>query len=678
METLIRDVAYSVKLLKKDRTFSATVLLTLALCIGANVAIFSVIHSVLLQPLPFQDADRLVTVFQSYPGAGVEPSLGRGFAESETDVGNDRKVVLTHGYWQEHFGGAVDVLGRDLRVDGRPFTIVGVLPESFEMVGREETRFFMPIPFEDYQRTLEAWHNNGYEMMARLRPGATVEQAMAQNEALNQALIDEWPLPEGRQLLEDVGYATYVLNAQDDMVRNVRSTLYMLWAGVTFVLLIGCVNIANLMLARSQVRLGEMATRLALGAKRITVARQVLTEAVVLGVVGGVTGVGIGALGLRLFSTVGVDQLPRGAEISLNGTVLFFALTLAVGAGILFGAIPVVHVMRSELSSVFRAAGRTGTANRRAVLLRSALVTSQVGLAFVMLIGAGLMFMSFRAALAVDPGFRPNGMFTAAISLPEARYPDDPSRSRFIDEWLGRVRALPGVQAVSVTSQLPFSGSRSSSIIFPEDRPTQPGESILSPFQTRIGPGYFEALGTALVEGRDFRESDGPDAPNVIIIDEWLARRYWPESSPLGKRMVWSVAPGADSIPEESLFTVIGVVESIKQNDLTASESEQVGAYYFTYRQDPFPYVTLVARTAAEPTGITSAVRETLGRIDAELPLYAVETMEDKLSDSLMSRRTPLTLLWSSQASHCSSPSSASTAHSRTRSRNARERSAYG
>lgn len=703
MDDMVRDLRQSLTAILRERTFSATVLLTLAICLGANVAIFSVIHAVLLEPLPFDEPDRLVSVTNSYPGAGVprasngsvdffqrrenipafaevalfqgsgntvgeagstervssmrvspsffpllrvEAALGRTFTDDEMDVGNHLKVVLTHDYWQEHFGGAPDVIGRELRVDGQPHTVVGVLPEGFQVLDRPETRFFLPTAFPPEARALDAWHSNSFAMFARLAPGATVEQAVAQNQALNDALIDRWPLPNARQLLSDAGYETLVFPAAEDLVRDVAPLLYMLWGGVAFVLLIGCVNIANLMLARAQSRSTETATKLALGAPRGRVARRVLTESVLLGLIGGVAGVAIGYGGLELLRSVGTADLPRGTEIGIDAPVLGFTLALAVGAGALFGTIPMLQILRGDLSPVFRAGGRTGTASRRAVWLRNALVTSQVGLAFVMLIGAGLMLLSFRAALSVDPGFDPRGVLSASVSLPDARYEDGDARRRFWDQLLNEVRAVPGVQHASVTTQLPFSGNNSSSIIFPERYVMSPGESLLSPYQTVAGPGYFESMGIDVVEGRTFLESDGPDDPQVVVIDEWLAGRYWPDGSPLGDRMVAGAVPGTDSIPEEALYTVIGVVQTVKQNDLTARPEEHVGAYYFTYRQLPPGSVTLTARSATgDAAALTPPIREVLRRLDAELPLFSVETMEARIDSSLVRRRVPLLLL---------------------------------
>lgn len=703
LPALLRDVRLALKLLLREKTFSATILTTLAVCIGANVAIYSVIHTVLLEPLPFEEPEELVTLYNAYPGAGsaragagsvdffqrranvpalrevaifrgsgatvgepgqtervstlqvtpslfpllgVQAAMGRTFTEGEMEEGNHRKVILTPGYWREQFGGTPDVVGRDLRVDGEPFSVVGVLPRDFHMPNQAELRFVVPIPFDPEDRELDNWHNNNFQMLARLAPGASVEQVRAQVQALNDGLIDQWPIPNARPLLEDAGFETVVVSAGPDLVRDVKDVLYMLWGGVGFVLLIGCVNIANLMLARARTRTGEVATRLALGAPRRRVGAQALTEAVVLGVLGGVLGLAVGWIGLELLLDLGAADLPRGAEIAVDGPVLLFTLALAVGAGTLFGAIPMVQLMRNDLSPVFRTGSGTGTASRRAVLLRNGLVAGQVALAFVMLIGAGLMFLSFRAALSVDPGFEPRGVLTGYVSLPASRYGDGQARRPFWNALLTEVQAIPAVSAAGITTNLPFSGNRSSSVITPEGYVPRPGESILSPLQVVASPGYFETMGIDVLRGRAFQRSDGPDGTNVLIIDEWLADRYWPDRSPLGERMIWGAAPGADSIPEDALWTIVGVVETIKHHDLTAPSSEHVGAYYLNYAQQPWSSMTVAARArSGDPAGLTSAIRAAVTGLDAELPFYAVETMSSRIDRSLQQRRIPLALL---------------------------------
>ena len=703
MDTLRRDLRQALRVLARERTFTATILLTLAVCIGANVAIFSVVHTVLLEPLPFDGSDRLVSVYNSYPGAGsarggtgsvdffqrrenvaafeevamvqgsgntvgetgstervsslrvtpsffpllrVEPALGRAFTEDEMELGNHRKVVLTDAFWREQFGADPAAVGRTLRVDGEPYAVVGVLGPDFVLPQQADARIVLPVAFDEGARDMDRWHSNNLQMLARLAPGVGIAQATAQNEALNDALIDQWPLANARQLLTDVGYHTVVVPLQEDLVRDVRPVLYMLWAGVAFVLLIGCVNIANLMLARAQTRVGEVATRLALGARRAEVARQILTESVLAGVVGGALGVGLGALALRGLLALGAADLPRGAEIGVDGAVVGFAVLLAVLAGALFGAVPMGQILRSDLTPAFRGESRTGTASHRAVLLRNGLVTSQVALAFIMLIGAGLMFLSLRKALSVDPGFEADGVLTAFLSLPSARYAEDADRSRFWDELLREAEALPTVEAVAVTSMLPFSGSGNSSVIVPEGYVPPPGESLLSPFQNTVSAGYFEAMGIELVQGREFLPSDGPDDLSVLVIDEWLANRYWPGESPLGQRMLYGAVPGMEDIPDDAYTTIVGVVRTVKQNDLTRPEAEHVGAYYFPLAQRPIGFGTVVARAASGDAGpLAGDLRSVVGRLDGELPLFGVETLRGRIDRSLLQRRIPLVLL---------------------------------
>ena len=701
METLLQDLRFGLKLLWKEKAFSTTVLLTLAVCIGANAAIFSVINTVLLKPLPFEESERLVSVFNSYPGAGAErastggadfffrresvdafeeianyqgwgnsvgepgstqrartlrvtstfldllriqPALGRNFLWEEMEPGNHQQVILTHDFWQDYYQGDGEVLGRSLRVDETPFTVVGVLPADFNLPGTNESwDFLLPIPFPPRDRTVEGLHNNNYEQLARLAPGASIEQARSQIDALNERLTDESPIPDARQLLGDVGFHTQVHPLKDDMLREVRPYLFMLWAGVAFVLLIGCVNIANLMLARSNVRMRELATRLALGADRARLGKQLLTEAVLLGVLGGALGLFLGFAGLQLMGSLGVQELPRGSEISLDGTVLAFTLLLGLGAGLLFGSIPLVHVMRSDLNTVFRSESRSGTASRRSMLVRNGLVTGQVGIAFVLLIGAGLLLKSFREVLEIEPGFDPDGVVAGFVSLPEVRYPDLASQRSFTEGLLREVRALPGVEHASVTTMLPFSGNGSSSVILPEGYIPQAGESILSPFQNWVETDYFEALGIPLREGRAFDQQDNAGDQQVIIIDEWLANRYFPHESPVGKRMLWGSVPGMEEDQEENLFTIVGVVGSHRQNNLV--ESQFVGSYWFPLAQAQRSFLTLLVKTQGDALSLVDPTRETLAGVDPELAWFAVQTMRERIDESLMERRSPMLLL---------------------------------
>ncbi|MGD8277691.1 MAG: ABC transporter permease [Gemmatimonadota bacterium] len=697
---MIQGFRLAFRQLRKEKAFTLTVLVTLAVCVGANAAIFSVVDTVLLSPLPYPDADRLVTVYNSYPGAGaergstgafdyfgrrdkvaafeamaqmqgwghtvgeagqtqrmrsmrvtpsffpllgVQPLMGRGFREEEMDPGNEFVTVLSWEFWQEYFGGATDVLEKNLRVDGRPYRVVGVLPRGFRLPQSEQPRFFVPIPYAMDNRGIDNWHSNNYQMMAKLAPGATVERARAENDALNASFIAEWPVPNAAQLLKDVGYSMKIVPAHEDMVRDVRPTLYLLWGGVAFVLLIGCVNIANLILARSQVRVRETATRLALGAPRHRLAREVLTHALMLGLAGGVLGIGVAFAFVRLLALFGSDRLPRGAEIGIDSTVLLFTLAIAVVAGLIFGAIPALRLLGADLRAVLHTESRGSTADRRTLWIRTSLVTAQIALAFILLIGAGLMLTSFRSAMSVDPGFDPDGVLSARVSLPPVRYPDAAMRLQFEEALYVDLRDIPGVRHVGFTTQLPFGGNNSSSVIIPEGYSPPPGESLLSPLQTWVAGEYFQALDIPLLEGRLFQPEDGSDDRHVIILDEWLAKRYFGDASPLGKRMAWGAAPGKEE--EGDYYTIVGVVGTIKHSDLTASAGDHVGAYYFPMRQGPGSFLSIVASAAGDPLALAASIRDRLTARDAELPLFDVMTMRSRIDDSLTNRRSTMFLL---------------------------------
>jgi predicted permease len=470
-----------------------------------------------------------------------------------------------------------------------------------------------------------------------------VEQVRSQVDALNQRLIDGWPMPDARQILEDAGFNVQVLHTKDEMLREIRPSLLMLWAGVGFVLLIGCVNIANLMLARSNVRMRELATRLALGADRARLGRQLLTEAVLLGIMGGALGLLVGYAGIQLLGSFGVNQLPRGSDISVDGVVLGFTLILGLGAGVLFGSIPLFSVVKSDLNTVFRAESRSGTASKRAMLVRNGLVMGQVAVAFVLLIGAGLMLKSFREVLEIEPGFDQAGLMSGFVSLPDARYPDGASRTEFTDELLREVRAVPGVEAASITTMLPFSGNGSSSVIMPEGYFPQAGESLLSPYQNWVGTDYFETMGIPLLEGRTFDTRDDGVDERVIIIDQWLAERYFPEESAIGQRMLWGTVPGVEEDLSENLFTIVGVVGSHRQNNLV--ESQFVGAYWFPFAQSPRSFMTLVMKTSGDPVGLVDPARRIVSGIDPELPFFGTQTVQERIDESLMERKSPMLLL---------------------------------
>jgi predicted permease len=691
------DLRVGLRLLWKDKAFTATAALTLALCIGANTALFSVVHHVLLRPLPFPEADRIVLMANHYPGAGVDtggsssapdyydrlretsvfteqamynssdvsvdqsgtpirvrvlnatpsffrllqvpPRLGRIFTDAEAEIGHEKEVILSDAFWHAQFGGRPDAVGRDLRIDGQPYTVVGVMPPNFTYLN-ESVMLWRPLAFTPQRK--EQRHSNSWRNIARLKPGATIAQAQAQIDALNKANLDRFP--QYKQLLINARFYTSVERLQDDVVRNVRSTLYLMWGGAIFVLLIGAVNVANLVLVRSRARIKELATRLALGAGRLRIARQLVVESVVLTLGSAAAGLGVAFALLRMLGALALKDLPRGYEISLDLVVVAYTLAIAAAIGFVLGLIPVASVLPANLTTVLREEGRSSTTGRGARTLRRALVVAQVAFAFVLLIGAGLLFASFRRVLAVDPGFDPKSVLTTSVQLPRSRYKPEAAWA-FTAAVLQRVRTLPGIVAAGATDTIPFGGNHSDSVILAEGYQMSPGESVISPSQVDVTPGYFEAMHATLVRGRFFEERDTPASLKVIIVDEKLAKRFWPNQDPIGRRMYQpqDINDLTAITPKTVFLTVVGVVKDIKLADLVQGNGE-VGAYYYPMSQDPSFGVTFAVRTATDPAAAAAPVRDVIASLDRELPLFDTRTMDEWLDKSLVSRRSPVVL----------------------------------
>lgn len=622
MEFLLQDIKFGIKLLAKNWGFSITAILTLTLCIAANTSIFSVVNSVLLEPLPIPDSDQIVVMYNSYPGAGVErasngvpdyydrltelddvfeeqafynyigltvgekdrperllgmavtpsffrlirtqPLIGRNFNEEEGEQGNERKVILSYASWQEIYGGAENVLGKDLRINGNPFTIVGVLPQNFLYLN-PDVRLWIPLAFSPQQKSDEARHNNNWENIGRLRANASLDQVDARLKAITAANLER--VPEFKQILINAGFHVQSHFLKDDVVRQVRGTLYLLWAGVLFVLLIGCVNITNLILVRTSVRIRELTTRFAIGASRWRVARQLLTESVLMTLVGGVLGLMLGYIGLRLLSNMGLSDIPRGTEIAIDTQVLLVILTMTLVVGLLIGVLPILQVIRWNTDIVFREDTRTGTSSRGVSVIRKGLVVAQIGIALVLLVGATLLLESFTKVLGIDTGFRnPDKVLTGSINAPNTRYKEDSEIRSFYDRVLESVRSQPGVISAGATSSIPFGGNFSDSVILAEGYTMEPGESLVSPSRIISTPGYFEAMGIPLKQGRLFDDRDTVDSQLTIIVDERLAKKFWPDLDPIGRRMYYPESPkDLLAINENTTFyTVIGVVGSVK------------------------------------------------------------------------------------------------------------------
>jgi predicted permease len=699
---MLTDLRVGLRLLWKDKTFTLASATTLAVCIAANVALFAIVDHILLRPLPLPDADGILLMSNQYPGASVDVSsssgvpdyfdrlrdvnayetqamynwdnvsinrngsparvvvmnvtpsffrviglsaaAGRTFTDDEGEPGNEHAVVVSYGFWQSALGADSNAVGRDVRLDGRPYKVVGVMPRTFSFFDEEEpVSLWRPLAFTAEQKSDERRHSNGWRNIGKLKQGSTIEQAQQQVDALNARNLDRFP--QYKQLLIDARFHTTVEKLQDNVVRDVKPTLYLLWGGAFFVLLIGSVNVANLVLVRTSARFRDVATRIALGAGRWQIARQLVLEHLLLTMIAAVGGLLAGAAALRLLGALDMLNLPRAQEIRIDAVVILNVTTIAAAIGIVFGLIAVAHVASANPAAVLTQQGRTTAGGRGTRLARRALVVLQVGFAFVLLIGAGLLLASFRRVLAVDPGFNVDQLLTAKVTLPSERYKDDPSLVTFTSDALRRLRALPGVTGVGVTDTIPFGRGSTDNVIFAEGYQMRPGESVISPNQIAASPGYFEAVGAKLVHGRFFDSRDGAAGPKTAIVDEKLARRFWPDQDPVGRRLYLPTdINNLMAITEKTVFiTVVGVVHDIKFGSLIEGNGE-VGAYYFPIDQSARRELTFALRSAVEPSALAGSVRSALRDLDAELPVYDVRTMTERLNRSLGTRRAAMRL----------------------------------
>jgi predicted permease len=574
----------------------------------------------------------------------TEPHRGQLFSEADADAGAPRKVAISYGTWQRLFGGRDDAIGRDLRLNGFPHTVVAVLPEEFRFVD-PDVQVWIPVGFSAEERSDERRHSNNWQQVARLKPGATVEQAQVQVDAINAANLERFP--QLKQVLINAGFNTGVKSFHADLVQDSQRTLYLLWGGVLTVLLIGCVNVANLVSVRASTRARELATRHALGASLQQLSRQIFTETLLVAVVGGLAGLALGWLALKAVGPLALDRLPRGGDAAIDLTAIAFVVGLTLLVGFVIGLFPVAALRHADLGQVVREEGRSGTASRRTRVVRRVLVTSQVAFALVLLVGAGLLFASFQRVLAVDPGFEAEHVLTGTLTLPVARYKSTTDARAAIDRILTAVRSLPGIVAAGATTTVPMSGDHSDSVIFAEGYQPAPGESLISPMQIWISPGYFEAMRTELRAGRFFDQRDVDGAQRAIIVDEQLARKFWPNQDPIGRYMWFpgNVQNLMEPPPRDQWMRVVGVVENVRLDGLVDGPSfRTVGAYYMPIAQNEVRGLSVVARTGQEPTSVTGAIRAEVTRVDPELPFYGVRTMNERVDLSLADRRTPMLL----------------------------------
>jgi predicted permease len=698
LESVWRDIQLAVRLLAKERTFTLTVSATLAVCLGANAALFAIVDHVLLRPLPIPAADRIVITGNRYPRAGVDsgygtsaadyvdrvretdvfeeqalfkmanravdesgvptrvpvmsvtpsffrlaqvaPSLGRVFADDETEPGRDAKVLLSFALWQRQFAADPGAVGRDLRIDGRPHTIVGVMPKAFALVA-SDALLWTPLTLTAAERTTH--YNESWGYVARLKAGSSIERAQAEIDAINRANLDRFP--RLRRVISDTGFHTVVDGLQDSLVKDIRPALHLMWGGALFVLLIGCLNVASLVLARARARTKELATRLALGAGPGRIARQLVTESLVLAAGSAAAGLAAGWIGLRALGRLNLQDLPRGADVQFDASTVAFTVAASGIIGLVLGVLPALAAVPTAPTAFLNDEQRSTTIGSGARRLRRGLVVAQVAFAFVLLIGAGLLFASFRRVLAIDPGFRSEHVLTASVYLPESRYREEPAARRFSEDVLARIRALPWVDVAGATDTIPFGSNHTNSLILAEGYQMSAGESFISPARVLASSGYFEAIHARLIAGRLFDGHDVATAPGVAIVDQTLAARFWPGVSAIGRRLYRPDDPNnlLAMTPRTQTFTVVGVIAPMKLETLVDPRG-QVGACYFPLAQQPARALTFAVRTDADPTMVSQAVRDAIHSVDRELPAFDLQPMERWTTKSLASRRTAMLL----------------------------------
>ena len=680
METLLQDVRFGARVLAKHRGFTAVAVVTLALGIGANTAIFSVVNELLLRPLPFRDAGRLVMLWEVSPagrrqnstsranfrawreqgasfegmaafsdqrlnlsGAGdpeevsvqlatpelfrvldVKPALGRALAEEDAGPDAPDVAVLSHGLWQRRFGGDPAVVGRSITLNGTPRTVVGVLPAGFQWHIKQRSSTGRPaeiwVPLAMPTEGVAA-RGRFLSVVARMKPGVTVEQAAAEMKTIAARLEQDAPQ-------FNKGFGAEVLPLREQFVGNVRPALLILLGAVGFVLLIACANVANLMLSRAAAREKEIALRTALGASRMRVVRQLLTESLLLALMGSALGLLVAWWGISALVAISPRDVVNLQGVGLNLTVLGWTLAVSLLTGVIFGIAPALEATRLNLNDTLKEGGKgAGGPGARAGRLRSAFVVAEVALALVLLASAGLLVKSFFRLQKIDTGFETENVLTMVVSLPEGKYGEERQMVAFFRQVTERLRALPGVRAAGMVNYLPLYGGPGSSTGFTvEGRPApppgeEPGTSV------RVADAaYFEAMGIPLVRGRHFNEREGAEARRVALVSESMARQHFPGEDPVGKRI------SVDMFEQPTPTEIVGVVGDVRYDSLT---DEAVPTVYFPHPDLAYPFMTLVIRTAGDPSEVAAAARREVRAVDPEQAVADVRTMNQVMADTV-------------------------------------------
>src|SRR6266480_238119 len=684
---LAQDLRYGLRTLLKNPGFTVVAVSALALGIGANSAIFSVVNAVLLRPLPFKNPEQLVMVWENathlgFPkntpappnfldwqrqnsvftgmaamversfnltGVGeperldgrrvsanlfdvlaVPPLIGRTFVPDDDRRGT-HVVLLSYRLWQRRFGSDPSIIGRAVTLNGENYTVIGVMQRGVHLpgYGNWNDELWVPINFTNEEITERG--NHFLDVIARIKPGITLKQAQAEMETIAARLAKEYP-----RYNTQIGATVTPLH--EEIVGDIKPALLVLLGAVGFVLVIACANVANLLLARAAVREKEIALRLALGASRSRLTRQFLTESVLLALLGGGFGLLLALAGTRVLKTFIPATIPQTQTISIDGKVLLFTALIALLTGIVFGLAPAAHASHSNLNDSLKEGGRDSAASRKGNRIRGRLVIAEVAVSFILLIGAGLLINSFLHLRNLDPGFRTDHLLTMKVDLSELRYPDGERRSVFFDEVLFRIRALPGVQSVAVAGNLPFTYNGDSMSIAVEGIPDPPPGQWPDVIYRAIGPGYFSTMGIPMIRGHDFTDQDKADSKNVVVISEKTAQHYWPGKDPIGKRL----KPGATT-SDVPWREVVGVVKDVRQNDFIAQPKMQM---YFAYRQlKDLAANALIVRTSVEPMSLATSTRDAIWAVDKDQPVANVDTMDHIVSEAIARQRFSMLLL---------------------------------
>ena len=691
--TILQDLRYGWRSLLRARAVTLTALVALALGIGGTSAIFSVVDAVLLEPLPLGDPGRIVAILHhrdrpvapanfldwkrrstsfaqmgaaeawspSITGDGVpekipalrlttealalarvQPALGRLFAAGEDEPGGEYEAVLAWGFWQRRFAGDPHVLGRSITLDGHPYRVVGVMPPRFDfpLFWAHDVQLWAPLALGARAASREG---QSLRVLARLRPNVTVDQARAEIAGLTTALEREYP---------GTNRDVTVTPLRDLVVGDVRPALLVLLGAVGFVLLLACANVAHMLLARASTRERELTIRVALGASRARIVRQLLTESLLLGTLGGALGLALAGWGVRALVTLGGAGLPRVGEIGLNARVIAFTLVVSVGTGLIFGIAPALRASRTKLAGTLRESGRGTTGGARQNRLRDVLVASEFALALVLLAGAGLAIRTFVALRDIDPGFDPRGVVTMVVSYTGSSVGSPEGRVAFMAELMDRVNAVPGVARASAINHVPIVGDLWGMRFFVEGRAIPKAGDAPSAAYRVVLPGYFAAMGIPLRAGRDVARTDRLGAPPVVVINEYMARKHWPGESALGKRITLD-PPGANS----HWMTVVGVVKNVVRSDWAAPPAEEIYVpwlqeeTYLTSQGPHVGYMSLVvradcgARTDCNPASLAPALRAAVWSLDRNLPVAELRTMNEVVSEANARPRFTLVLL---------------------------------